>query len=93
MDAKQALDAAKTASAQRRVRVSRHGREQMECRCASWADVLEAVFTATSAIYDPGDPPREKWRFEGGRDVDGDGLVLVVEFTDGEARVVTVFGP
>jgi hypothetical protein len=86
----EALNEAKRAAIQRDVRFSRHARERMQERAAGVVDVYEAMWTATSAIQQP---PRDKWKLTGGRDRDGDGLDVVVDWTHGEARVVTVMAP
>jgi hypothetical protein len=87
---REALDEAKRAAIQRNVRFSRHARERMQERAAGVHDVYEAISTAIRAI---GQPPRDKWKLMGGRDRDGDGLDVVVDWTDGEARIVTVEAP
>jgi hypothetical protein len=86
----EAIQLAGIAAIQRTVRFSPHARERMEERAAPLEDVLEAMSTCTAAKREP---PRDKWLLSGGKDLSGDGLDVVVDWTDGEARVVTVLAP
>jgi hypothetical protein len=53
--------------------------------------MLEAMWSATRATFQ-GDGSRNKWELDGGKDLDGDELTVVVEFSeDVGARVVTAF--
>jgi hypothetical protein len=60
----------------------------MDERNAHAADVDRAVRTASSAVHDP---PGDKWKLEGGTDLEGQGLTVVISFDAGYPRVVTVF--
>jgi hypothetical protein len=85
-----ALAEAKLAAFQHRVRFSRHARERMQERRAGAHDILDVMSSATKAVRQP---PRDKRKLIGGKDIDGDGLDLVVDWTDGDARIVTVLAP
>jgi hypothetical protein len=84
------LERARVAAAQGRVTFSKHAaNDSMPKRHAHTADVLEALNTAIKAEYDP---PGEKWKLLGGKDLDGDGLKVIAEFReDGTVHVVTIF--
>jgi hypothetical protein len=62
----------------------------MQERRAGARDILDPMSSATKAVRQP---PRDKWKLIGGKDLDGDGLDVVVDWTDGDARVVTVLAP
>ena len=49
--------------------------------------MLEAMSTATRAQRQP---PKDKWKLMGGKDLDRVAMDVVVDWTDGYARVVTV---
>ena len=59
----------------------------MQERGAGPEDVLEAMSTATRAQRQP---PKDKWKLMGGKDLDRVAMDVVVDWTDGYARVVTV---
>ncbi|MFH2007590.1 MAG: DUF4258 domain-containing protein [bacterium] len=69
-----------------RIVMSRHAEARMEERGASFADVRQALVSATSCHAQPD----ERWRIEGGCDGDGDALTVVVTF-EGSVVVVTLF--
>ena len=67
------------------IRYTAHARTRMAERAVSVGDVRCALVTATAAIGDNG-----AWCVDGGRDLDGEGLTVVVAI-DRAAVVVTVF--
>ena len=68
------------------IRFTDHAEARMSARSVSRADVRCALVTADVAVA--GD--NGAWRVEGGRDLDGEGLAVVVVIDRG-AVVVTVF--
>ncbi len=85
------LTFAKTCATQSRVRLSRHGHEQMQARRATAADVRAAILSATRARHQP---VENAWKLLGGTDIDGDDLTVVVAVDRNDStliRVVTVF--
>jgi hypothetical protein len=69
--------------------MSGHAYEQMFLRGVRRGDITSALKTARSAIYTA---ERDTWRLEGGKDLDGDPLVVVVSLESWGDVVVTVFG-
>ncbi len=67
-------------------RLCPHARERMRQRQVTVADVLSGLRTATSATYQA---DVDRWRLEGGTDVEGVGLTLVIEVDP--LVVVTLF--
>jgi hypothetical protein len=65
-----------------------HGREQMAARGAFPADVKKAILTAKYAYADS---EKGTVRVEGGTDVDGDDLTVVVAQDGQDLRLITVF--
>jgi hypothetical protein len=84
--ADEALEAVRGYAAANRIRLTRHVFVRMEERCVTYADVREALMTATACR--PG--PKDRWRVTGGGDQDREPLALVVVLEDGVV-VVTVF--
>ena len=64
-----------------------HAREESAEANATRYDVQNALVTAKRALHQPAN---DRWRVEGGTDLDGDDLVLVVVF-EGDVVVITVF--
>ena len=83
----QALDAVHEAGKTGRFDVSTHAKEEAAECSATRYDIQEALRTATTAIHQAG---RDRWRIEGGKDLDGDDLTVVVVF-EGDVVVITVF--
>ena len=67
--------------------VSRHALERMAERSATREDICRALRSATTAVEQEHD---RKWRLEGGQDLDGEALIVVIVFT-GAGIVVTLF--
>jgi hypothetical protein len=67
--------------------VSIHARDRQALRSVQVADIAAALATATSATFQS---DRDTWRIDGGLDLDGDELTVIVAFEDGVV-VVTVF--
>lgn len=63
-----------------------HFLQQMDRRCARVPDVKRAISTATGAELQP----NGSWRLLGGKDTDGDDLVLAIRVDDG-LELVTLF--
>ena len=76
MDAAAALALAKECAAAGMVRFIGHAVQRMSERGATARDVLHALQTATRAR--PSDKPG-RWRLQGGDDLDGEELTVVVE--------------
>jgi len=67
--------------------IKRHCRDRMSERNVSAEDVKRAILSATTAI----DQPKEKTiKLEGGKDIDGDDLKVVVAEDRRGLRIVTV---
>lgn len=64
-----------------------HARAEAVEANATRYDVQNALVTARRALHQP---DKDRWRVEGGIDLDGDELVLVVVF-EGDLVVITVF--
>jgi hypothetical protein len=82
----EALEQAHRAGATGQFFVSTHARERQGERTVHFADIREALRTATLARLQD----NERWRLDGGQDLDGDDLTLIVVFEQG-VIVVTVF--
>lgn len=88
MDPADALALAKQLANGGRVKWTKHGTGRGGERSANALDVEKAIWTATTAVYRAED---DSWRLDGGVDLDGDSLSVVLAFKDdGTARVVTV---
>ena len=69
------------------VKLSDHAQEEAENASAQAKDIENAITTATSVIEQRG----KRFRLEGGVDVDGDGLGVVVVEVQYGLYVITVF--
>lgn len=87
MHAADALEEARRAGATRRFVVSLHARQRQGTRSVQLGDIAAALASARSATYQA---DRETWRIDGGLDLDGDELTVIVVFEDGVV-VVTVY--
>jgi hypothetical protein len=67
-------------------RLSSHARKRMRERQVTVADVAFGLRTAARATYQP---DADRWRLEGGTDVEGEELTLVIEIDP--VLVVTLF--
>jgi hypothetical protein len=66
---------------------TKHTRERMSCRNASAEDIKQAILSATNAIEQA---EKETIRLEGGKDIDGEDLKVVVAEDLRGLRIVTV---
>jgi len=82
----EALEEARRAGATDRFYVTLHARDHRDGRNVHRADIRQALRTAKTA----GLQENERWRIDGGRDLDGDDLTVIVVF-DAGVVVVTVF--
>jgi hypothetical protein len=82
----QALEAAYQAGASNRFSVTIHLCEHRDTRNIHRADIREALRTASTARKQE----NERWRLEGGHDLDGDDLTLIVVF-EADVVVITAF--
>ncbi len=80
------LDRVKHLAGLRAIRLSGHARKRADERGANFEDVRKALMTATSSKPEGGD----KYKIDGGHDLDGDSLSLVVAIED-KLLVVTLF--
>jgi hypothetical protein len=92
-----ALARVQRAASYGQIRTTTHGRERMSERGVLAEDVKKAIRSATRAIEQPAEPPRDgrpgrgpRVRLEGGTDTDGDPLTVVVAEEREGLRVVTV---
>lgn len=85
MSPAEALKEAKLVGRLGRFGLTRHAAERMRERNVIRKDIGHALQTANAATQDG-----ECWRLEGGQDLEGDPLTVVVVFT-GFGVVVTVF--
>lgn len=85
MSPAEALKEARLVGRLGRFGLTRHAAERMRERDVSRKDIGQALQTANIAIRDD-----ECWRLEGGHDLEGEPLTVVVVFT-GFRVVVTVF--
>lgn len=69
------------------IKTTKHGRERMCDRGVTAADVVHAISTATDAREQP---EEQTIRLEGGTDIDGDKLTVVVAEYSRGLRIVTV---
>ena len=81
-----ALAAARGLASAGRIVLSSHAELRMRERGATFADVRHALVSATTCYAQPD----ERWRMEGGCDVDGDALTLIVTF-EADVIVGTLF--
>ncbi len=86
MSPAEALAAIRGYAGANRIEFTAHAVTRMGMRHASYADVREALMTAKSCRQQPDGA----WRAEGGHDLDGDELTVVVVIEDGLV-VVTFF--
>ena len=86
MQPDEALETVRGFAAANRIRLSRHARQRMEERCATYDDVREALMSATSCLPEPDD----RWLVIGGCDLAAEPLALVVVIEAGVV-VVTMF--
>ena len=70
-----------------RVTLSHHAQDEADQANAQAGDIKRAILTATSAI----EQEEAKIRLEGGTDLDGEALVVVVRETVYGLHVITVF--
>ena len=89
MSPEEALKSVRDAALHGALEYTTHARQQMELRNARREDVKAALRSTSVARPDP--PPEAKWRFEGGKDVDGEDLMVVAECCGWRWRIVTVF--
>ncbi len=89
MTSKEALREAQTGARLGRVEVSRHARTRMSQRGVKAEDLRTVIVSATSATEQKEDG-EQRWRLEGGKDLDAEELTVVVAFRFG-VTVVTVF--
>jgi len=82
----EALEEAHRAGATDQFFVTIHARGHRDARNVHRADIREALRTTSSAR----EQEEERWRLEGGVDLDGDDLTLIVAF-DAGVVVVTAF--
>lgn len=87
MSGEEALRDIKGYAAANRIRLSRHVRERMPERGATYEDIRHALMTATACKPETGD----KWFVGGGIDLDDEPLNVVVVL-EGEVFVVTILG-
>lgn len=71
------------------IRISSHAYERMVERGVKRGDITRALKTGKSATYRAED---ETWTVDGGEDLDGDPLVVVVALKPSGDVIVTVFG-
>lgn len=83
----EAVAEARRAGTTRRFVVSLHARQRQGPRSVQLGDIAAALASATSASYQA---DRDTWRIDGGLDLDGDELTVIVAFEDGVV-VVTVY--
>jgi hypothetical protein len=84
----EALERAKAAARVWQVRWRRHSAARSVQRNAQAADIREAILTARTAVWRA---EEDTWRLEGGRDLDGDNLTVVVAIEGNEVRLITEF--
>ena len=70
-----------------RVLFTGHARQRMADRGATVRDVLNALDTATDVTWQL---DRQNWRVQGGTDLDGDDLTVIVDL-EADVIVVTLF--
>lgn len=87
MDRLVALAEVKRAGATRSFVVTLHARQRQGARAVQLVDIAAALSSARQATYQP---DRQTWRIDGGQDLDGDDLTVIVAFEAGVV-VVTVF--
>jgi len=82
----EALERAREDAKMGRVDRGPHARQRMKERNVQVEDVRRAMMSATKAAHDR---ENDTWKLTGGKDVDGDGLTVVVAFDP--TRLVTTF--
>ncbi len=87
MNSSEALKEASRAAFANQFEVSKHGLERMAERGATRKDICCAMRSASLATEQEHE---RKWRLEGGKDLDGEPLTVVIVFT-GTGLVVSVF--
>ncbi len=87
VNATQALDAAKRLARGGQVWFRQHAYDRMAERNAVVADVIAAILTSTRAAYQS---DRDNWKLTGGADLDGDDMVVIVDFV-GDLVIVTIY--
>jgi hypothetical protein len=83
-----ALEEIQRAATYGRILLSSHAEERCEERGVRAADIRRALLTSTAANV--GDRP-DRWVVDGGTDIDGDALTLVVRLVQPGLYVVTVY--
>jgi hypothetical protein len=81
------LDEIKRLAGLGRILLRFHARQRMADRGATFGDVQRALATADRALWQP---DRQNWRVEGGVDLDGDELTVIVD-VEADVIVVTLF--
>jgi hypothetical protein len=81
------LDQIKRMAARGDMVISRHARDRMDERGATFRDVTSAIATATAATFQA---ERDTWKVTGGTDLDSDDLTVVLAIED-NLIVITVF--
>lgn len=84
----EALARAQQAARLWQVRLRIYARDRAKERNTRAPDIRNAILTAAQAIWCPNEGT---WRLEGGTDIDGDGLTVVVAIDGYEVRLVTQF--
>jgi hypothetical protein len=87
MSPSEALAAAREAGVTGRFFIVAHALSRQEERSVSRFDLRNALMTAKVARYQPS---KDRWRLEGGVDLDEDDLTVVIEIDSGVV-VITVF--
>lgn len=82
-----ALEHIRRLAIQGRVRFTRHARDRMEQRDVSDSDVVSALISATIATRQS---ESGAYRVEGGTDMAGDGLIVIVA-VEADLIVITMF--
>jgi len=83
----EALEAAQDAGRTGRLDWTPHAYEQARKRNIKKLDARAALASATHAVYQP---ENDRWRIEGGQDLEGDDLTVVVVF-EGLLVIITFF--
>lgn len=87
MNSSDALREAARAAFANQFEVSKHGLERMAERGATREDICRAMRSATLAVEQE---HQRKWRLEGGQDLEGEALIVVIVFV-GAGIVVSLF--
>ncbi len=67
--------------------LTRHAQERMAARSVVMEDVTAAIATATVCTYSS---TEDTWRVEGGQDLDGTSLIVVLSIRGSVLRLITV---